>query len=101
MAPFINQLRDLHRLQNEIEKKIQKRFLLLKIKPNEQNEFLRQLNEILHGDQKRHLIVENLRQTELFLESQEREIQRVAGRVFQQEFCHFADENDDKSKSER
>ena len=89
---MINQLRDRQQLQNDIEKKVQKRLVLLKIKPNEQTDFIRQMTEILHGDEQRHLVVEKLRQTEIFVESQEREIQRLAGLVFRDELCRPSDD---------
>ena len=50
------------------------------------------MTEILHGDEQRHLVVEKLRQTEIFVESQEREIQRLAGLVFRDELCRPSDD---------
>ena len=64
LAPFINQLRDLHNLSDEIEKKIRKHLSLLKIKSTEETNFLEQISPILHQTDQYHLILNRLKQLE-------------------------------------
>lgn len=86
LAPFINQLRDLHHLSNDIEKKIHKHFLALKIKSNEQREFLQTISEILHGNDKYHLVMNELNRTECHIEVQEQEIDYLSSVVFRTQY---------------
>jgi DNA-binding GntR family transcriptional regulator len=86
LAPFINQLRDLHHLFNDIEKKIEKRLLILKIKSNEQKEFLQTISEILHGNEKFHLTINKLNQNEYQIEIQEKEIEHLSSIIFRYEY---------------
>ncbi len=62
IAPFINQLRELHNLYDDIQKKIQKRLLILKIKSSEQTEFLQKISDILHINEKLHIKITELTQ---------------------------------------
>lgn len=68
-----------------MQKKVQKHWSTLKIKGTDQAEFLRQLSTIVHGNDKRHLLMEKLRQNELLIELREQEIQRLAAIVFRSE----------------
>ncbi|CAF1282899.1 unnamed protein product [Rotaria magnacalcarata] len=86
IAPFINQLRELHNLYDEIQKKIQKRLLSLKIKTNEQGEFLQNISDILHGNEKIHLRVHQIHQNELLIETQDKEIDRLHSIIFRYQY---------------
>ena len=87
LAPFINQLRDLRHSYDEMQKKVQKHWSILKIKGSDQAEFLRQLSTSAHGNDKRHLLMEKLRQNELLIELREKEVQRLAAILFRAESC--------------
>lgn len=87
IAPFINQLRHLHQLKDETQKKIQKRFALLKIKSNEQNGFLETISTILHVDERLHSTMAELSQQERHIEVQDEEIDRLASIVFRQQYA--------------
>lgn len=86
LAPFINQLRDLHHLSNDIEKKIEKHLSTLKIKSNEQREFLQTISEILHGHEKFHLIINELNENESHIEIQEQEIEHLSSILFRAQY---------------
>ncbi|CAF3625422.1 unnamed protein product [Rotaria sordida] len=86
IAPFINQLRELHNLYDDIQKKIQKRLLQLKIKTNEQTEFLQNISDILHGNKKIHLKIHKIYQNELLIETQDKEIDRLNSIIFRYQY---------------
>ncbi|CAM4866513.1 unnamed protein product [Rotaria socialis] len=86
IAPFINQLRELHNLYDEIRKKIRKRLLSLKIKTNEQGEFLQNISDILHGNEKIHLRVHQIHQNELLIETQDKEMDRLHSIIFRYQY---------------
>ncbi|CAF1482554.1 unnamed protein product [Adineta steineri] len=86
IAPFINQLRELHNLFDEIQKKIQKRLALLKIKTNDQREFLQNISDILHEHDRFHIIIDKLCQNELHIEIQDKEIDRLASIIFRYQY---------------
>ncbi len=86
IAPFINQLRELHNLFDEVQKKIQKRLSILKIKTNEQTEFLQNISDILHGNERLHLTTNKLSQNELLIEIQDKEIDRLASIIFRYQY---------------
>ncbi len=86
IAPFINQLRDLHNLFNDIEKKIQKRLFNLKIKNNEQKEFLQNISNILHDNEQFHLTFNKLNQNEYQIEIQDKEIEYLSSIIFRYQY---------------
>ena len=86
LAPFINQLRDLHHLSNDIEKKIEKYLSALKIKSNEQREFLQTISEILHGNEKFHLMINEVNENESHIEIQEQEIEHLSSLLFRAQY---------------
>jgi hypothetical protein len=86
IAPFINQLRDLHNLFDNLQKKIQKRLLILKIKTNEQTEFLQNIFDILHENEKFHLIINKLNENEFYIEIQDKEIEHLSSIIFRYQY---------------
>ncbi len=86
IAPFINQLRELHHLFDDIQKKIQKRLSILKIKTNEQTEFLQTISIILHGDEKLHLTINTLNEKEFHIEIQDKEIEHLSSILFRYQY---------------
>ncbi|CAF0856299.1 unnamed protein product [Adineta ricciae] len=87
IVPFINQLRQLHNLHDDIQKKIQKHFALLKIKASEQNDFLQSISSILHVNENLHLTIDQLSQKELHIEIQDKEIDRLAAITFRSQYA--------------
>ncbi|CAF1163644.1 unnamed protein product, partial [Didymodactylos carnosus] len=87
IAPFAQQLDELHRIFDTTQKHIQKRLFNLKIKTSEQVEFLRQVSETIHGNEKLHMSIEKVRQVELHVEMQEKEIERLSSIVFRFQYC--------------
>ena len=96
IAPFINQLRQLHNLFDEIQKKIQKRLSALKIKNNEQTEFLQNISDILHGKEKIHLNINNLYQDELLIDIQNKEIDRLNSIIYRHQYSRPCLESNEK-----
>ncbi|CAF0802188.1 unnamed protein product [Rotaria sp. Silwood1] len=86
IAPFIHQLRELHNLFDDIQKKIQKRLLILKIKTNEQTEFLQNISDILHGNKKIHLKIHEIYQNEILIETQDKEMDRLNSIIFRYQY---------------
>jgi len=86
IAPFINQLRELHNLFDDIQKKIQKRLLILKIKTNEQTEFLQNIFDILHENEQRHLIINQINQNEFHIEIQDKQIEHLSSIIFRYQY---------------
>jgi hypothetical protein len=86
IAPFINQLRELHYLYDDIQKKIQKRLLILKIKTNDQTDFLQTISDILHGNERIHLKINQLSHDEFHIEIQDKEIERLSSIIFRYQY---------------
>ncbi|UJR25802.1 hypothetical protein I4U23_007152 [Adineta vaga] len=86
ITPFINQLRQLHNLHDDLQKKIQKRFALLKIKSNDQSDFLQTISDILHVNENLHLTIDQLSQKELHIEIQDKEIDRLGAIIFRSQY---------------
>lgn len=86
IAPFINQLRDLHNLYDDIQKKIQKRLLNLKITNNDQTEFLQTIFNLLHENENLHLIINQLNENEFHIEIQDQQIQHLSSIIFRYQY---------------
>lgn len=97
IVPFINQLRQLHNLHDDIQKKIQKRFAFLKIKASEQNDFLQSISNILHVNENLHLTIDQLSQKELYIEIQDKEIDRLAAITFRSQYAAPCLESNEKT----
>ena len=100
LAPFINQLRDLHQLHDDIDRKIHKRLSQLKIKGNDQAEFLRSISAIIHGNDRMHLTTNELREQEFAIELRDREVQRLAAIVFRYQYSRSCSESSAPAEGE-
>lgn len=89
----------MHNLYDGIQRKIRKRLLLLKIKTNEQTEFLQNVSDILHGNEKIHLKIHEIDQNELLIETQDNEMSRLNSIIFRYQYSTPCLELNQRKKS--